>query len=412
MAGRRRLLSTGSSGGLSRSASAPSSTRSSSGSRRTGTQVTLRRGSSLSGSGSKKPESCAESVGQPTADSDSDGVGPPNPGVVSRSSAAAVRASKVDRSKTLLASAVDATTAARYRNRVAAFVGWLALLTSLPGEAQLALFVASPDSLDDKLVEYFQYLFINQRPAGWAMDLLSGLCHRFPRLNGSLKCAVRAARSWGHLEPSEFRTPWPVVLLHALVAWAFGRGYYGLGISWLLMFHCLLRPREASRLTFATVVPPSRLAGLVRRLGIVVILSPKTRRRAASRQHVTIEDHLLLDLLEVFCVPSVADCLFPAYELQARLLRVALGQLGLPSDLVTLGGARAGGATFHWLTHENIGVLQRRGRWGSCRVLEHYVQEAAVALVLVGLSQQNLAVLERRAAGLRGLLERFVDAKA
>ena len=103
-----------------------------------------------------------------------------------------------------------------------------------------------------------------------------------------------------------------------------------------------------------------------------------------------------------FCLIFLFFCLecsllltsFPAYEQQRRLLRIGLMALGLPPDVVTLGGLRAGGATYHWLQFENSGALQRRGRWGSIKALDHYVQEATVALCLADVAPAVLACVD------------------
>ena len=57
-----------------------------------------------------------------------------------------------------------------------------------------------------------------------------------------------------------------------------------------------------------------------------------------------------------------------------------LKSLGLPSQLYTLAGIRAGGATYRFLCDEEISKLQRRGRWTSARTLEHYLQPAVAFL--------------------------------
>ena len=56
--------------------------------------------------------------------------------------------------------------------------------------------------------------------------------------------------------------------------------------------------------------------------------------------------------------------------------------VGLPAKLLTPSCLRAGGASFHFAHWgENLPRLAWRGRWRSMKMLEHYVQELAVATV-------------------------------
>ena len=56
-----------------------------------------------------------------------------------------------------------------------------------------------------------------------------------------------------------------------------------------------------------------------------------------------------------------------------NILREFLTLLEIPQMTVTIGSFRAGGATAHFLEHENLGTLQFRGRWKSTATLYHYV---------------------------------------
>ena len=61
-------------------------------------------------------------------------------------------------------------------------------------------------------------------------------------------------------------------------------------------------------------------------------------------------------------------------------------QLGTVELGVTLGGLRPGGATYDYLTLQNVGRLRWRGRWRHTKTMEHYVQEGAFQLGTVSLS--------------------------
>ena len=304
-----------------------------------------------------------------------------------------------DRTKPLLDLAVEAPTAARYVVRIKAFVAWLSLFAAHTAFADL---LERPEQLDDVVVEYLQHLWKSHSPRSWPGDLLSGLQHMRPRLRGHLRCSWRATAAWGVLEPCEFRTPWPVFILLAICNWLCRRGHFPAALGLLLAFHCLLRPGELCRLQLCHLMLPSQLRGISRRIGIVVIELPKTRRRAATRQHVIIEDGYLLDLLEWHCSRrrSPDARLFPSYARLKGLVAMAFTALGLPPTLFTLGGLRSGGATQHYLEHENLSQLLRRGRWSNVKTLDHYVQEAAVVLVMLTIPPEVLKTLNELAASL------------
>ena len=46
----------------------------------------------------------------------------------------------------------------------------------------------------------------------------------------------------------------------------------------------------------------------------------------------------------------------------------------------TVGGLRGGGATEHFLKHQNVPLLRRRGRWTQLNTLDRYLQEGVAAL--------------------------------
>ena len=135
-------------------------------------------------------------------------------------------------------------------------------------------------------------------------------------------------------------------------------------------------------------------------MGVVTIGFPKTRRTGPRIQHVTIDNSLLLTDLNVWLQqfsPSVA--LFPSYSTLSRLIKAWLAALlGNEGAAYTLGGLRAGGATYFYLETENPAIVQRRGRWASQRSLDHYVQTAAAVLGTAAWSDVSRGKVERLAA--------------
>ena len=281
---------------------------------------------------------------------------------------------------------------------------WLSLFNlSVAGLAE------TPHLLDDKIVDYLEHLFANNRPKGWAGSTLAAVQHQYPRLKGELKASWRASFSWNNLSPSEFRTPWPVLLLRAFVSLGLLTGRPDISFAFWVGFHCLLRPGEISAVVRDTLRVPTDFMFQERRLGIFIVVDPKTRRRFAKSQHVLIDGQLLLDCLECFLIdlqPSAR--VFPTYLQLQKVLSLWIAALELPKGLFTLGGLRAGGATHHYLEQQNVGVLQRRGRWVSSSSLEHYIQEATVVLATSFWSQHSHFKLQKLASLTPALIRSYV----
>eukprot|EP00971_Amphidinium_carterae_P233730 4638304-Amphidinium_carterae.1 len=73
-----------------------------------------------------------------------------------------------------------------------------------------------------------------------------------------------------------------------------------------------------------------------------------------------------------------------------------LAQLGLPARF-TPAGMRAGGATHHFLVHQDIPRLRRRGRWQQEKTLEHYLHEVIYAMEMAKLSPRQLSKVQHLA---------------
>ncbi len=113
-----------------------------------------------------------------------------------------------------------------------------------------------------------------------------------------------------------------------------------------------------------------------------MILKPKTRKIGARRQHVMIEDRLLLRALKCFLrTLSARERIWPfSLATFGRRLERILEALGCPGAF-TPGGLRAGGATHFWMIYRDQGSVRLRGRWMSVRSLEHYLQECIFSIL-------------------------------
>lgn len=91
--------------------------------------------------------------------------------------------------------------------------------------------------------------------------------------------------------------------------------------------------------------------------------------------------------------------LFPLTRyLWNKYFQEVLTRLSLEGCGFTLGSLRAGGATYHFRKHGNLGTLQFLGRWTSSNTMQFYLQEAFsmhVESQLNEVAQRNLSVLQR-----------------
>lgn len=259
---------------------------------------------------------------------------------------------------------------------------------------------ALSEPTDEQLGAYVQHLFTSRKSKSEALAVACAAQHRFPALRGRLPTSWRVLKAWSFQEPSQCRLPWPPQLALALIALANLQGCPEVGFCLALMFHCLLRPAEATCLRRRDLNVGDSMKWLSRPMGVVTIGSPKTRRTGPRIQHVTIDNALLLSDLEQWLQPFHPDvAVFPSYKTLSRLVKAWLSALlGKEGAAYTLGGLRAGGATFFYLETENAAFAQRRGRWASQRSLDHYIQTAAAVLGSAAWSGGSRGKVERLAA--------------
>ena len=173
----------------------------------------------------------------------------------------------------------------------------------------------------------------------------------------------------------------------------------------LLAAHCLLRPGEGPQIRLSELNLNVRC--LSRVLGLVSLLKPKTRNRAARVQHVTIENAELLNHLLHFvtvCDFGPTDFLFPTYRELSMLIRRWLDYLVGPGHPFTLHGLRGGAATLWYLETGNVSELLRRGRWASEKSLNTYLQLQAGLSASFQIPPDRLAMIESLAGPWEHLL--------
>ena len=272
---------------------------------------------------------------------------------------------------------VSSLTFARYGGRLASLGAWL----SQHGLGVLEDLQCVPLPVADKvLTAYILGLFLANRPFSHGSYALAGFQLWRPDARGHLKGSWRALRQWHLREPTEMRVPVLPVVVKAVALVFLTSGFTSTAVAVLLAFQALLRPGEMCSLQRRHLVLPCD--GLEPGHIVLALASTKTANRGAKVQSVLLRDWVLSGLCELAFGDLPAQAvLVPGGEGQLRQrFRWALSRLHIPVTAYSLGGLRAGGATWHFSRYQNLAALKFLGRWDNERTLAHYVQGATAAI--------------------------------
>jgi len=267
---------------------------------------------------------------------------------------------------------VSTATARRYIDMLDRFDRWMRTV----GLGTLASISNSPEKVNAALTAYLQLLFDDQMPFSWGSNLLAGVQFLYPALRAQLTPSWSAQRKWINSVAHDLRPPVPEELLLAVAVVFVLYGWHRSAILLLVGHHAMLRPAEMGRIRRGHLCLPSDFGGVPGR-GALSIAESKTATRASRIQSVILDDPTIVEALEsLWCNANTHACMCPGgvSGLGARFAH-AKDVLGLRSSPYTLGGLRGGGAVAHFQRHQNLGLLQFRGRWETQRSLQHYLQE-------------------------------------
>ena len=288
-----------------------------------------------------------------------------------------------------------------------AFVLWLSL-RSLPKVGELVL---KPQELQERLVDYLQYMFDSGASLSAGRNTVLALQTFHRQLRGQLLLGWDSVRSWEQLRPGSMRIPIPHLIVEALFSYAVamgfrlqgdeGRNWFCFGIGTLCAFNGLLRPGELAKLNAEHIcLPTTRLHDIVSK-AVLCIRNPKNRKSLGRQQVATCDDPRLILWLEWLCRGLDPKArVFPGGTLRfRRYMATALEALGLASIGFTPGGLRAGGTTHLFILGTEVARLRILGRWKVMQTLDHYVQEAAATLALIRIDDLILGKLTRLKSG-------------
>ena len=204
-------------------------------------------------------------------------------------------------------------------------------------------------------------------------------CHR--QLKGSLGRAWDCLRAWQLSVPTWSRIPMPLLILRSMFATALLFALDEPTVHWyvfavlLRLGHAgLLRPIELMKLTAEDIrLPQSQWEPQV---AVLRLVEPKNKSCLGRYQFTTINDPdlvLWLGWLTQGMIPHAR--LWPGSQpLFTKYFKRVLRRLGYERLGISPASLRPGGATAHFMQHQNIAALRIAGRWRAESSLEHYIQ--------------------------------------
>ena len=250
------------------------------------------------------------------------------------------------------------------------------------------------------LAAYGQHLYDSGSAVGTYVDAILAVTDSDRSLRHQLAAAWDVAEAWKLLMPWSNHIPTPPVLLLSMFSLAVLWNWLDMAVYLLICFTRMLRPGETLKLTRADVLLPVDLMSS-RRACFIRVREPKNRRIAARREHVRIDDCMVVDLLEVWLPrlqPSQRLFAFTASQMR-KLHDHLVSFFGIPTMDgfgITPASHRGGGATLSFERTGDLELTRWRGRWSSTsRTLEIYIQEVAAASVLPSLDARHRELVLR-----------------
>ena len=268
---------------------------------------------------------------------------------------------------------VGPLTLRRYREAAERFAQW-----------QLSVHLPNAESLhemDRQLCVYLNVLWEDGAARALAGDTLSGVQH-FLGLRRQFPGSWRLLSVWQRLEIPARAPPLPRDALLALAGFALAEGSADVAALLVLGYHCCLRTNEMLSVKREDLALGSDFKG------VLALPWTKKGQRHGARELVSIDD-CGVGLLIAAAAGSLAG---RQHVLQGdsrsfrRFFDRALKALGLSELRFRPYSLRRGGATFDFLSHQDINRTLFRGRWSDLRTGRIYVTDGAAALTSLTIS--------------------------
>ena len=202
--------------------------------------------------------------------------------------------------------------------------------------------------------------------------------------------AWEVCTKWELMEPTQHRPPLPEPVLRAMAVLGLAWGWKRWTAVLVFSFFAAARIGEILRAKRKHLLTPTDLLS-DRPVAYLQIESPKTRRRGARMQYVTVEEPLAIELIAaVWQTLDGDDWLFPlsagAFRSRWNAILKHL-QVG-PEHRLTPGSLRAGGAVALHRAGVSISELLWKMRLQHQKTLSYYLQEVTASSILPSLPLQ------------------------
>lgn len=243
------------------------------------------------------------------------------------------------------------------------------------------------DDFDVATGQWLEHIFAEGYPKGYASDGLAALQHYVPEVAGKLRHSWRLLKSWQKMEPPVRVLPISPLMVVAISGACVKLGLTSAAAAFLVGFDTFLRPGELYRLTKQDIT----WAG-----GLAVLSLKKTKsgqRRNVAEMVVCHSRVANFWLWKALQHKKPHDLLLDETPSQFRSLFFDLLQHLEVPGYFSLYSFRRGGATWHFLSQDNIEQTLLRGRWASTSTARIYLQDAAATLSHLQISPDQKAYM-------------------
>ena len=296
------------------------------------------------------------------------------------------------------------------------FTSYNRLLSAFMIFCGLTSLVMPAHMLDARIVQFFDYLYLEGRAASSGEKLIAAVMMFLPDYHARgrlpLPRAGRALRGWRRLAPTKTRRPLPWAVCCAVAMQIMAEATvaclpYGpeAALLWIVMVDTYLRPGEALRLMAAQVLGPCGILA-----DVVIHINPDYMLRASKTgemdETVTISRRWIGVCLRALATTRQGQTLWPMTLPQMKnLFDRAAAKVGLTPLAPVLYMARHSGASIDRqegrLSLDEVG---KRGRWRTLSSVRRYEKRGLLQEVWNNLSERQRQYCESAMAALAAKL--------
>ena len=233
---------------------------------------------------------------------------------------------------------------------------------------------ATFEELDRQLEEYIDMLWSEGMSKDLAADTLSGTQH-FLSVRKKFHAGWRMLTVWQQRELPRRAPPMLPEVCMACAGLCFREQLPGLGLLFLLGFHCMLRTVECFTARASQVMVGATS-------GVFALPMTKSGLRKGAQELVTIDDPAVLFLCRWLLQHRLpGDSISELSLAQTRtFFKRCIAELRLEKLGLTPYSIRRGGASYDFRAHGDINRTVFRGRWDSVRTARIYVVDGTASL--------------------------------